>query len=67
MLDKHFAPWTHEAVGALKRLAKKGLSARAIASQLGRTELSIRTRAAKEGVQIKARLRKGQTVVRPSR
>jgi hypothetical protein len=49
----HRTPWTAQQFDELKRLAEEGLSARAIARELGRTEEAIYVMANKIGASLK--------------
>ena len=54
--ERHKQPWTHDELQKLHMFAKKGMSLKAIAKALTRSEESIKTRAKEDGLTI-AKLR----------
>ncbi|MGQ0560179.1 MAG: hypothetical protein ACT4OE_11485 [Sphingosinicella sp.] len=54
--ERHRQPWTSDEIRKLHLLAKKGMSLKAIARAMTRSEESIRDRARADGLRI-ARLR----------
>ena len=55
MADKflrHKQPWTSDEIQKLHRLAGKGMSLRAIAKALTRSEESVQTRAKQDGLKV---------------
>ena len=54
--ERHKQPWTAEELQKLHQFAKKGMSLKAIAKALTRSEESIKTRAKEDGIGI-AKLR----------
>ena len=54
--ERHKQPWTHDELQKLHMFAKKGMSLKAIAKALTRSEESIKTRAKEDGLVI-AKLR----------
>ena len=54
--ERHRQPWTSDEIQKLHRLAAKGMSLRAIAKAMTRSEESIRDRAKADGLKI-AKLR----------
>ena len=54
--ERHRQPWTHDELQKLHMFAKKGMSLKAIAKALTRSEESIKDRAKADGLSI-AKLR----------
>ena len=54
--ERHRQPWTHDELQKLHMLAKKGMSLKALAKALTRSEESIKDRAKADGLSI-AKLR----------
>jgi len=54
--ERHRQPWTHDEIQKLHTLAKKGMSLKAIAKALTRSEESVKDRAKADGLGI-AKLR----------
>ena len=54
--ERHKQPWTHDELQKLRMFAKKGMSLKAIAKALTRSEESIKDRAKADGLSI-AKLR----------
>ena len=54
--ERHRQPWTHDELQKLHMLAKKGMSLKALAKALTRSEESIKDRAKADGLNI-AKLR----------
>lgn len=54
--ERHKQPWTHDELQKLHMFAKKGMSLKAIAKALTRSEESIKIRAKEDGLSI-AKLR----------
>ena len=54
--ERHKQPWTHDELQKLHMFAKKGMSLKAIARALTRSEESIKDRAKADGLSI-AKLR----------
>ncbi len=54
--ERHRQPWTHDEIQKLHMLAKKGMSLKAIAKALTRSEESVKDRAKADGLGI-AKLR----------
>ena len=54
--ERHKQPWTHDELQKLHMFAKKGMSLKAIAKALTRSEESIKDRAKADGLSI-AKLR----------
>ena len=54
--ERHKQPWTYEELQKLHTFAKKGMSLKAIAKALTRSEESIKIRAKADGLEI-AKLR----------
>ena len=54
--ERHKQPWTHDELQKLHMFAKKGMSLKAIAKALTRSEESIKDRAKADGLNI-AKLR----------
>jgi len=50
--ERHRQPWRQDEVGKLHQLAHKGMSVRAIAKALTRSEESVRDRAKSDGLRI---------------
>ncbi len=50
--ERHRQPWTSEEIQKLHRLAAKGLSLRAIAKALTRSEESTQARAKADGLKV---------------
>jgi hypothetical protein len=50
--ERHRQPWTSDELGKLHRLASKGLSLKAMAKALTRSEESIQARAKIDGLKI---------------
>ncbi|MDX2233847.1 MAG: hypothetical protein NW200_05060 [Hyphomonadaceae bacterium] len=54
--ERHRQPWTHDELQRLHQFAKKGMSLKAIAKALTRSEESVKDRAKADGLSI-AKLR----------
>jgi DNA-binding NarL/FixJ family response regulator len=54
--ERHKQPWTYDELQKLNQLAGKGMSLKAIAKALTRSEESVKTRAKADGLNI-AKLR----------
>jgi hypothetical protein len=54
--ERHRQPWTSEEIGKLHTLAAKGMTLKAMAKALTRSEESIKARAKQDGLKI-AKLR----------
>jgi len=50
--ERHRQPWTSDEIQKLHRLAGKGMSLRAIAKALTRSEESVQTRAKQDGLKV---------------
>lgn len=50
--ERHKQPWTYEELQKLHQYAKKGMSLKAIAKSLTRSEESIKIRAKADGLEI---------------
>lgn len=50
--ERHRQPWTSDEIQKLHRLAAKGMSLKAIAKALTRSEESVQTRAKADGLKV---------------
>ena len=50
--ERHRQPWTSDEIQKLHRLAGKGMSLKAIAKALTRSEESVQTRAKQDGLKV---------------
>lgn len=50
--ERHRQPWTSDEIQKLHRLAGKGMSLKAIAKALTRSEESVQTRAKADGLKV---------------
>jgi hypothetical protein len=53
--ERHRQPWKSEELGKLRTLAGKGMTLKAIAKALTRSEESIKQRAKEDGLKISAK------------